>query len=244
MILITVSRNYQVFTGRVKTQSILDFLLIQKSHPVEHILIVNLPEVLSRTPGHLIRRVQIDEVIHSGGIQYHPVITPLEDDIVPVQDGTPLVDDGLQNLWFDTVPGDVKGVVELSEPIVPGYSVGTGSQQEEITIRTPGLVELIPDCLEVFPLVLAVLDGIHLGPHPDIFIKKTRGIPFDGIPQVNQISVYVRTDTPVHAVRRRTQQLEEDGTSPTERFIICVYETWKILDNLFTLYPFASNPFY
>ena len=244
MVLIAISGDDDITNGGIITQSILDTAFIQHSKSVKQVIIINLTEVLSRTPGHFIRRVQIQEIIRTHIIQDFLVITPFKYYIMVIQKFVPLLHDRSQNLGFDTIPGDMEGVVELTILVVSGNSVGAGPEKEEITIWTPGLVELIPDRLEVLPLILSVRYGFHLRPHPDILIQETVRVSLHGIPKVYQVSVDVGTDTPVHIVTRGTQQLDEDGTSPTERFIICVYKAGKILDDFFTLNPPATNPFH
>ena len=241
---ITVLRDYKILIHRIETQCELEVLVRHQPQPVKQIIVVNLPEVLPGTPGHLIRRVEINKIIILNTVQNESVITSLEDDTLLIQQFTPIIQGLLQPLWFNTVPGDMKSVVEITVLVVSGNTIGTSPHQKEETIRTPGLVELLPDHLEILLLILPVRNGIHFLPHPGILIKQSVRIPLDCIPQVYQITVYVRTDTPVHIVIFRFKKLEHNGTSPAERFIIGVYEIGEIIDNLFALDPLGPNPFY
>ena len=88
MVFITISRNNQVILG-IKTQRELDSPVIEYSQSVKHIIVINIPKILPGTPGHLIRRIQIYKVIKSDSFHHHPVITPLENYIVFIEDFTP-----------------------------------------------------------------------------------------------------------------------------------------------------------
>ena len=216
----------------------------EDTNPVKEVKIINLPEVLPGTPGHLIGRVKVGEILQVHRIKHHPVITPFKYNIVPVQLPAPVIYHFFESLRLDTIPGDMETVVELPVPVVSRNAVGAGSHQEEITIRTPGLVEFLPDHLEILPHILPVNQPTHLRPHPGVLVEKTVRVSLDGVPQVYQVSIDVGADIPVHLMILGFEELEEDRASPAERLIICANVIREVGYYLFTLNPFTSHPLY
>ena len=143
---------------------------------------INIPEILPGAPGHLIWRIQIYKVIKSDSFHHHPVITSLENHIVFIEDFTPLIKYFLQSFGFYTIPCDMEGVVEITIFVISRNSIGASPHQEKETIRTPGLVELIPNHLKIPLLIPPILQCIHLCPHPCIFGEKSIRVSLDCVP--------------------------------------------------------------
>ena len=131
MVFITIPRNNQVILD-IKTQCKLDSPVIEYGQSIKHIIVINIPEILPGTPGHLIWRIQIHKVIKSDSFHHHPVITSLENHIVFIEDFTPLIKYFLQSFGFYTIPCDMKGVVEITIFIISRNSIGASPHQEEV----------------------------------------------------------------------------------------------------------------